>query len=780
LSTYEITRNLEKGGLYVPKFWTGLYTNRSPLYTPISALGIQLVQRQDAMWNGLNMQITPQFTVRRRYGFSKASSAAFSSSQVPLAFFSFEDLAGTVTPIVDTQTSVCNFSSTGLSTLFNKSTGAGQSSFNSVGNTMYWCDGKSAMKFVGPNLLLESGTFTSTWTISGPSVTGGAADPFGGTGAYTVQYAHTGFNDTISQTVTPNYTPVASNTFTLSIWMKTGTGSNTTNLVVLDQASNQLGGLLVTPTSTWTRYFVTFTALSASTSLVVYVTDDNSADGSGNKVLIYGAQLEANSVVTDYQATTTMPQGVYLMGIQAPTVAPALSTGAGALSPTVGYQYVYCWYNSETGTLSTASPASGNTGPLTSKNITVTVDGTADPQVSQIQIFRTDDGGAVYYFLASITNPGNTTANYTDSTVDSGLDDLLIAPVVFANNPPPAGMDLIFWYGGRLWGVSGNTLYFSAGPDATNGVGEECWPPGNNYTLPGSINAAAPTSSGLIVFTKDSAYVSTGSTAATFTVPQIWQANWGVQSQNCVAQDGDNVFIFTSRGQVYNFSANGVQEIGWPIATQLGGFTPASCYIALHRSGGQGSDADEGLFIADGSANVYRYSNVTSSWDPVIQPVGGIGAIASIELSDGAWHMLMGRASGSGYILKRDLTVFSDDGTAYACNVIFGSLTVSPPRTVAIVNSVIYQAPIVGTYPTVSVMLNEVTDTGSLPSKFVALPNPVTDPPQLALAQSTVWTKRHDLKAAQSPLPQFVQHLQVKITFATEAYANEIWGFGVS
>lgn len=781
MASTEITRNLEKGGLYVPKFWTGLYTNRSPLYTPISALGIQLVQRQDTLWNGLNMQITPQFTLRRRYGFVKTQSTyAFGSSEWPLGFSSFEDITGTVRPIADTTLGVDLFTSAGRSQITPKAFGTGQSSFNAVGDTLYWCDGVSAYKFIGPNLLTESNTFSNAiWYSTGCTLTSGQADPLGGSTATQVVYSLTtsvleyGYP---SSPLIPNYTLVANNTYTFSAWIKSATGAVTIELGINNQSNVSRGMVTVTPTTSWARYSVTVTMNNSDTGIMPFIGEP----GSGTSTFdIYGAQLEANSAPTPYQGTTTMPQGAYLMGIVPPAFAPGFSLTSGSLSPTVGYQYVYCFYNSETGTLSTASAPCLSTGPLTSKNIMVAENGSADPQVSQIQIFRTADGGAVYYYLASITNPGNTGWSYTDSTPDSGLNNLLIAPIAFANNPPPTGMNLLVWYAGRLWGASGNTLYFSGGPDTTNGVGEECWPPGNNYAVPGNINALVATSTGLIIFTKDNAYVVTGTTSATFTVPQLWQANWGVQSQNCVTQDGDNVFIFTSRGQVYNFSASGVAEIGWPIAAQLGAFTPANSYITIHRSGGQGSDADEGVFVGDGSANIYRYSQVTQSWDPVMQPVGGVGAIASIEMPNAAWNLVMGRPTGAGYILQRSQTTWTDDGQTYTANVVFGSLTVSPPRTVAVVSSIPMQVVAVGTYPTVSVMLNEVTDTGTLPATFTALPNPVPDPPQLPQSVS-LWTKRHDLKSAQVPLPQYVQHLQIKVAFVAEAQPNEIWGFGVS
>lgn len=934
-----IQRNLEgAGNLYINRLWTGLYQNRSPLFTPVSAMGIQLIAKQDVLWDGQNMQLTPQFTLRRRYGFLKSCSTAFGSNEWPLTYFSFENLNGGITTLADTQSRVCIFTSGGLATLVMKATGAAQTSFNSVADTLYFCDGVDAYKYVGPNLLINSNAI-NTWTTQHATFTGSQTDPLGGTTAMYATFSLANMFSYCSESVTPNYTPVASNSFVFSVWMKANTGTPTIELLLQDQATNTVASATKTLSTSWVQYFITGTALSSATSLVASLINPSSISA---QYFMWGAQLEigtspstTTALLTASNITVSQPQGVYLWGIAAPVVSPTLSyTANGQLFPTVGYQYGYCFKNPLTGHISTMSPASASTGPLTNQttvessvtvnvtatavtsnvvtvtcannfkpgqvatisnlgvstflngqtltvvtasatqftaafthanystvaetkgtaqmfvsipttpyqytvlqagtflsdggvmfsttsipltlvasspttgqysvaagvytfaaadvgkgiaitysfslvssigvNIVVNGDGSPDPQATIVQVYRTLDGGALFYLDAEISNPGgNSTWQYTDSTLDANLNNFIIAPVSEVNAPPPAGMSNITWYAGHLWGVSGNTWYFSAGPDATNGVGTECWPPGNNYALPGNGTAAAPTSEGLILFTKDDAYVVTGQSSANFTTPQIWQTNWGVRNQNNVTQDGDNLYLFTSKGQVYNWaSSTGQSEIGFQEAQQLAAMNPDNVYVAIHRSG-----ADEGCFICDGSAKVYRYAIPTSSWDTPIVPVGGIGAMMSMENSSGGWTLYMGRPSGSGYILQRDVNTWSDDGTAYPAWVTLGSLTLAPPRQIAMLQSVLLQAVGVGTYPTVSVMLNEITDTGTYPTAFTVLPNPVPDPPQLVASQS-IWTKRHDLKAAQIPLPQHVQHLQVKVTFASEAQPNEILGFG--
>lgn len=610
----EIRRNLESGDIYLNHFWTGVVNNRSPLFTPISAFGIQMIQRMDALIGGLNMELSPKATLWRRYGFSKFCTVQFGSSIYPLTFYSFKNLSGTIRPMVDTGSEVYSFTSSALTGVFAKAGGAGQSSFIGVGNELYWCDGTSTpQKWDGTHL-----------------------------------------------------------------WQ-------------------------------W--------------------------------------------------------------GIVAPSVTPGLSYSSGSLSPTSGYQYVYCYYNSTTGHLSSASSASANTGPLTNKNITVSYTASSDSQVSNIWIFRTADGGSLFYFLVSVSNA---TSSYTDSTADSGLNTDLIAPVAGVNAPPLAAIAHTAFYASRPWAAVGNVLYYGAGPDATIGVGTECWPAANNFTLPGQITCLRPTSVGLAIFTQDDLYILVGSDISSFTLLP-WQVNFGVMTENAVAQDGDVLYVFTSRGLLYSIQYGaGLAEIGFNIRGSLGAMNSSSVYVTLHRNGG-----DEGLFVSDGSTNMWRYGLDFGAWSPVAQPTMGCSAIGSIETSIGTWSLLMGVGAGSGYIYYRNSASFTDDGTAFNCSAIVGSLIVAPPGQVAVPEKVLLQVTNQGagwTYPTLSVLPNNVSGT------FTAIPNPVGDPPHLAgtaYESTNPLSKCHYWKNAQSPLPQEVQNLQIQVAFTTDTTQSEILGVGL-
>lgn len=819
--------------LYVNRFWTGLITNRSPLFVPISALGIQIIERQDVLWDGQNMMLTPQYTLKRRYGSSKLCSSAFGGSEWPLTMFTFQDLTGALHKLVDTQTELNVYTSASQGPIYNKVAGAGQSSLVEVADMLYWCDGKSANKWDGTN---RSQLGINTPTVT-PTAANSAVSP-----PQPAWVASTFYNSSLC--LIDNNTPAHIQKLTTagttggSIPTFNNTGGTTTDgsAVWTDQGvavrqsthayssgniiadSYTISGVVHTPYGdypySYTYYFFfkcTTAGTSAGTSpdftssLGTTITDGTVVwTNIGQQVYWSGAPAGAVNVgattlvslATQINDSNNNLQNVWTPG-KSGGAHPTWATAAGAITAesgsTLSWQcggvnqfsapgtapclYVYCYKDSTTGHVSTASAPSMSVILAANSQMLVQGQYSSDGQVDTIEIYRTKQGGSIYYFLADISNVSGTgTWNYPDAITDNGLNTLIVAPIAHANDPPPAGMSILVWYAGRLWGASGNTLYYSGGPDTTNGVGEEAWPPGNNYTLPGNITALIATSGGLIIFTSDDAYLTTGTTSATFTVPILWQQNWGVPSVNAVTQDGDNCYIFTSKGQVFNFNgSNGsMSEVGQPNATKFAAMTPASVYLAVHRSG-----QDEGLFISDGSANLWRYSQVGQAWDTPYAIVGGIGAIASVETSLNNWQLAIGRPTGGGYLLARDVTTYADDGSPYTAFLTLGSLTVAPLRQVMTMQSVLAQLMAVGSYPTVSVMLNEVTDLSNRPATFTALPNPVPDPPQLPQSLS-LWTKRHDLKSAQVPLPQYVQHLQIKMSFAAENAASELLGFGVA
>jgi hypothetical protein len=451
-------------------------------------------------------------------------------------------------------------------------------------------------------------------------------------------------------------------------------------------------------------------------------------------------------------------------GVATPVSAPTLSFANGPLTFKSGRRYGYA-FRTSSGHLSTLSPVSASTGAQTGKQITLAAATSPDTQTTAVEIYATLDGGSNYYFLASIANTG-LSWTYVDTMQDADLNNQILAPQNHQNDPPPVGASNVCYWRGRLWLAVGNKVYFAGGPDITNGSPEEGWPPANVFVYPDEVTGFAPNNSGLLLFTNSDSNVILGTDSSSF-YTQPWQSNFGVANQNCIAQDGDLIFLYTTRRQLFSIS-DSLEEIGFAIGDKLAAnFTPSSTYLALHRNG-----TDSGLWISNGSTSSYRYLITKDSWSTERPVVGGMGAIATVQVSDGNYQLLAGRATGSGYILNRDLANFQDDGQSYPCYADIGQFVIAPLGATVVLDSVSVERMPVGSPATVSVMLQEINGT------FVELPNPVSDPPLLR-ASTTIISQRHYLKAAQTPLPQQVRHLRVRVAFPAENAKNELLGLAL-
>jgi hypothetical protein len=607
------SRNVEAQGIWIQRWMTGLVTQRSPLFTPISAMGLQFISRMDALIDGQNMEISPIMTLIRRPAYPRYCSTAFGATDYPLNFFSFENTSGTLWNLADTPGHVYNFTNSINTSVLAKSVGSGRGDFLRVADYVYYCN--------GVDLLFWDG-------------------------------------------------------------------------------------------STWNKW-----------------------------------------------------------GIVKPAAAPTFTMTAGTLNPQTGYQYVYCYVNTNSGHVSAASPVSANTGCQTTQNFVVSYTASSDPQVNAIWIFRTFDGGGLFYFLTSVANA---TSTYTDSTPDASLNDLIVAPLAPNNAPCPAGASLVCWFDGRPWVAAKNFVYWALGPQTTTGVGEQSFNLSTNFfKLPIQVTGFAPTSQGLLIFTRDMIWAVTGTGGIYFINP--FQSNLGISNPNAVTQDGDLVFFVTTRGQCFSLSGS-LAELGQPIRQQIALMNSANVSIAIHRSG-----QDEGFFVSDGVSKIYRYSMTFSCWSPAAIPVQGAGVVKSIETSIGVWTLLLGGTAGGGHIAGRNTANWTDDGGTYPCYSTVGSIIIGPPGSKNSVEAITLSATMTGHYPTVLVMPNEINS--ALGPGFAVLPNPAVEPPNIPPGSQTLWSMRHYLKqgstAGGNPIPQEIQHLQVKIEFQAENYPSEVLAMGI-
>lgn len=363
----------------------GLQTQRSPFVAVDTRYNKRMLGgKPDALLSGSNCEINNSLTLQRRPGLAAygpsipAPDFYFNWEQAQTAnFLSVVDPGYVIYPqgnlqlLIDTPTngttapgSVYNYSPTYAGILFNKAVLSGQTSMDTVGSTVYFGNGVDLYKQPGANLLTQSNSFgTTPWSHASVTFVTGDTDPTGGTNA--TRAAISGTASGIQQAVAVNYTPVGSNTFTFSIWLKSLSGNTSAQLTIEDQASNVVIQTNFTITTSWVLYQVTGTALSSATSLLVLISTNTNTVGSWD---IYGAQLEVGGPATGTVITTTKPLGMYLWGITAPTSAPSFTTTVQTGSTGQGWQANHLY--SQTTYAITTVAASGPITPVTTGGVT--------------------------------------------------------------------------------------------------------------------------------------------------------------------------------------------------------------------------------------------------------------------------------------------------------------------------------------------------------------------------------------------------------------------------
>jgi len=270
-----------------------------------------------------------------------------------------------------------------------------------------------------------------------------------------------------------------------------------------------------------------------------------------------------------------------------------------------------------------------------------------------IEIYRTSDGGGVYLFDGAVTNPGaGATWTYNDFVIDADLDVLLVAPQGHQNDPPPGGAGstitpvgtLSVYWQGRLWLVVGNFVYFDAGPDCTNGIPEESWPPGNRFQFAGPVFGLEITADGvgLLVYLADRVAAILGGPETISFYATNALSNFGISNFNAIFRDGSVIGQFTTQRQYFELLEKEKQEIGSHIADYLTqNFDAASTYVTMHRDG-----LDVGVFLSNGVDQVLRFGSNISAWSVPAFPTFGAGALRSIETAVGVYSLMLATPRG--------------------------------------------------------------------------------------------------------------------------------------
>jgi len=768
--------------LQISRFYSGLYTFRNPLVVPIRQMGRRIIELYDALIAGSNMEITNTLTLKRRPGYTSFNSNNVSG--VPLAFYSFKptSVTGQVFPIVDTTADVEYVppGSTAITQILAK-TDTNQTNFCGIGPYLYMGNPSFSKKWDGPN----GAQGVTNWGIAigsvnaaiGPNTAG-----LGQNGAGSPAWAN------------PNNVTSAVNFATVTV--TSGQGAS-----VYLRATTF--GFAIPSTTTITGIQVTFDAISnpASSPTFPYIQAFLTKDGaniSGNVKLNFpgtvvstlnaGGQndLWGNTITASDTNQTTFgvifkawTSGsstsfsirnvkITVFGVGGPAV--TVSGSAGTMTAQNGYQYVFCYGNSNSGHVSSPTPPSNSTGPFTNKlNVAITLTASTDPQVNQIRVFRTTDGGGQPFFELPNSPFPNTSGNVTDNAVDSALQIANIAPLPKFNDPPPAGLLDPVWYAGRLWGHVANALFFASGPDITMGNGQEAWFPVYVFTLPTAIIRKFPLPNGMLVVTVDDIYVVRGIDTTSFTVNEFMR-DIGMRNWNAADSDGSNIYLYTTDRQTLLINANGIQSISSNISDVVANVDPSAAYMTTFRYTARNTM----LFLGDGTTNIYPYNLQQQAWCPIQTPAGGVQAIGAIETQLGVWQMLRGKNVAGQTVAQRSITNFTDEGTAFTCSATFGPIPLADMLMLAQVKDIAIATAAGQSAVTVSVLANEISGT------FQGLGLPTSsEPPELSATPSQSFTaNRYSLQ--NSALPELMNFIFMQLSWASAGTADELYAWALA
>lgn len=867
--------------IFTDRFFVGLWTNRNPLRSPLSTFyadGWHL-GGTDALIGGTNIELSPRLTLCRRPGQLAYSTATIPG--VPDTFYTFRQFGSTFQVIVDTSTNIYTLTPTAATSIFTKGAMAGQTNFLGVGETLYFGDGVEQMAWqnnairnwgisiglfsnsVGPTIAgsgANGGSPGTAWTnpnnVTSPTnyatvvlaASGGATS--GGASSQADNATDFGFSISTSEVITGVQV-----SFQAFYTLNSGT------ILFAPQMEVQLlknGAPVGTAKlSALTTTSATYTLGIASDLWGTSVGPNDVNQASFGFAFTGGVTCPTHSSIN---ATIELRNvNITLYGTGGPTVTP---TGSGSFVAYSGYEYVVAYGNSASGQVSSATPASANTGPLgagiststlvaagtgyavddtgivvagnynaTYKILTVssgavltysitaagggysvannvgttpsgsqpgsgsgfTINITAltgyagiqvdlvastDPQVNQIWVFRTADGGSTFLNIPTSPYP-NTTQNITDSAPDSELDILEQAPIDMQNNPPPTGSLDPVLYLGLVWVHVGNAVYFTRAASAVVGVTYESFPPANVFTFPETVIRKIPINSGLLIFTTSNIYIIAGqNTSSSILYSAPFLSGYGVVSWNAVWLDGSIIYFFTSDNRLISLDpSSGVQDMGFPIGDQLAGFNSANVYVTYHSA----TSNDVALYVGDGSTGWFRCNPnqapdgaITGPvWSPKASIVGGCGALVGMETAPGVHQLMMGGTSSNESVLVRDssYSTFTDNGSAYEANFTVGSIVLAQPGQIAHMRFVSAFFIRTGTAPTVSVLLGEISGTFESISGYV-----VAEPPYL-VPSTSLFNNRYYFKQTVNggyPGPALCQHMQIQISYGTDQVQNEL------
>lgn len=257
-----------------------------------------------------------------------------------------------------------------------------------------------------------------------------------------------------------------------------------------------------------------------------------------------------------------------------------------------------------------------------------------------------------------------------DTNLDTALDTTKIAALSNVNDPPIASMTDVVYHNGRLFGIVGNKVYWSSGPDAFIGVGDECWPPLNYHQYPATAVALVSNSRGLLVFLQNGdIHVIVGFSPNEFQTYRVKQFI-GISSPNQLCVDGDEVFIFTNSNRLFRFGDT-LDDIGFPIQPTLDFVVPSQTKLVIHfdtRRTAIRTRSDYSIWLMDHTYRspstvtvLFKFNLITQTWSTpfyIGADTAQHGYMASVQTTVTDRNLLFFPLSG----MQQNIAVYRSDG----------------------------------------------------------------------------------------------------------------------
>jgi hypothetical protein len=447
---------------------------------------------------------------------------------------------------------------------------------------------------------------------------------------------------------------------------------------------------------------------------------------------------------------------------------------------------------SELGDISTASPVYTIIGSNSGAVNTISGLGSTNPAVDTIIIWRSADGGGSsnMFFLTEIPNPtpiGGIAQPWTfvdylpdlPTNLYPGLDNLEPAPIDDENNPPPAAFLPMIYNFSRIWGAYGNTVGFSGGPDVITGNPNSAFNPADEFPFLANVVRIVRTSQGAIVFTTDEIDIIAGGPATSSFYQLSIVSGIGLSSYNALDTYAGEIYFFSSDSEFKTLNASlKLDNYGFPVGDVFATWNAANVYVACQQVG-----VDNGIFVADGATGWWRcnpyqipgFAGPEPIWSPPAAITGGCQLVQSIEITPGIKKLLVGGTGPNQQILERNLSVFTDNGTAYDAYFVMGSIVLAHPGQLAVLKFIEMDMSGVAYQPTVSFLLNEISGTFT---PFTAAPQ--FDPPTIygaTLSPTSYSPNRYYFSGTQAVAR--CRHLQIKVDLGTTSNPDEVYNLTI-